>query len=220
MIYAGKDICIRIVALAIIPLAICLLAACAAQAPPALPLENIKFDGKSNKAVVIPSTRVANKKVPEPHLLFITYDPKAKVVPEDKPPGTRKRFAVKAKMGFFSAPDRTGWAHHSLLVDPGTYILAAAAYPGGTATSYRLNSVYFTIKPGEVVYVGGYEFSKPNLYEVETTLFRNDAHAKVALERQPGIKKSPKFFSYKESGRFTMSAMQLISQVKIDASAK
>lgn len=206
----------------VIFLVILLTPGCVTSSRPVEPMENINFSGNENQAVVMLATRVVAKGggVGEPLLVFTSYDPKRKAIPADKPRGTLKRFGVGRGKGMFSNADRAEWGYHAMVVDPGTYIMAAAKIPSGYATSYSLNSIYFDVRAGEVLYIGDYEFSITDDSIVKTKLSRSDMHAKAMLKNHPNIKKQPRFFSYMQSGQVEMPAQQLIYQIEIDPSAK
>jgi hypothetical protein len=139
-----------------------LLAAAAAiligAAPPTPPLV---FGAQSRQGLVVVYTRIApGPKVPEPHLLFVPYDPATKTIESRRRDLPGKPFKVGRGAGLWSNADRQNWQGWAVLAEPGTYVAAQATNPnsGGSSNSYARGTLMFEVKPGRALYVGDYSF--------------------------------------------------------------
>lgn len=95
-----------------------------------------------------------------------------------------------------SAADDMTW--HVVRVAPGTYgVYEVAGHRGHdsqiTRTGTGINMPFFTVKPGEVRYIGDLHWDVKNFPARFVKLTRNDVEAKALLARYSGITVAPYF---------------------------
>lgn len=152
-----------------------------------------RFTADSSDSIVVIGLSSARPGQPPSLLSDGTRDYRKVYIYWEKSDAPQQGFATMTDRATYSSkdsPQHAVWDVH--LIQPGTYTIRSIFTHAGiqaltTKFTAQSDSLEFTIRPGELLYIGDLHVDVVNFPATLEKLTRNDAQARKALEAYPGV---------------------------------